>query len=130
MHQICIASVMHLQCTCIKSGKYCNPDIAKPTFSGIFTHKIALFKNHVFMQKSNAAMHIECTCIALVMHLYYTYGFQHFPKSHFSPFGAFSALAFHLQCIWNASAMHLHQEKFCRNACYIKYNRYLCTVLL
>jgi hypothetical protein len=58
-------------------------------------------------------MHMECTCIALVMHLHYMFGFQCFPKSDFSPFWAFYARAIHLQCIWNASALHLHEEKFC-----------------
>lgn len=129
MHRICIALALHLLCICIKSGKYCHPDIAKPPFSGISVPKITPSKNHVFMQRSNAAMHMECICIALVMQVYYMFGFQCFLKSHFSSFGAFSARAIHLQCIWNAGAMHLHQKYFFRCACYIKYIYHLCSVL-
>ena len=104
MHQICIASVMQLQSTCIKSGKYCNPDIAKPPFSGIFTHKIALFKNHVFMQKSNAAMHMHCTCYAFALYVW----FSAFSEITFFAFwGVFctcNPLAMHLECKCNAFA--------------------------
>lgn len=63
------------------------------------------------MQTNNAAMHMECTCIALVMRLHHTSDFQCFPKSDFQPFGAVYPRVMHLQCIWNASALHLHLKK-------------------
>lgn len=84
MHRICIARALHLLCICIESGKYCHPDIAKPPLLGVSVPKITLSKNHVFMQRSNAAMHMECICIALVMHLHYVLDFQCVGKSDFS----------------------------------------------
>ena len=126
MHQICIASVMHLQCTCIKSGKYCNPDIATPHFRAFLPikspcSKIMFSCKKVTLQCTwNAlALHLLCICIIRLV-------FSIFRNRIFRLLGRF----LHLQCIWNALALHLHQEKIWRNACYIKYNRYLCTVLL